>query len=112
MGSSSRSTKQSALYLKIYAAVRSIPEGSVSTYGRIASLAGYPGQARLVGYALHRGGDDSVPWHRVINFKGRISLDTSAMAGNMQQALLEREGIVFNGDGAVDLAKYAYPDSS
>ncbi len=112
MGSSGRSTKQSELYAKIYAAVRSIPEGSVSTYGRIASLAGYPGQARLVGYALHRGGDDAVPWHRVINFKGRISLDTGTMAGNIQQALLEREGIVFNADGTVDLVKYVFPENS
>jgi methylated-DNA-protein-cysteine methyltransferase-like protein len=84
----------------------------VSTYGRIARLAGYPGQARLVGYALHRSGDDAIPWHRVINYKGRISLDTGSMAGHIQQALLESEGVFFNEDGAVDLDKYVYPDIS
>jgi len=112
MGNSRRSNQRSELYSKIYAAVRSVPAGRVSTYGRIASLAGYPGQARLVGYALHRGVDDAVPWHRVINYKGRISLDTGAMAGNIQQALLESEGVVFSENGAVDLDKYVYPEIS
>ncbi|MFC1481863.1 MGMT family protein [Candidatus Neomarinimicrobiota bacterium] len=112
MGTSSRSSRQSELYSRIYKAVRSIPEGRVSTYGRIADLAGCPRQARLVGYALHRGGDDSIPWHRVINYKGRISLDSNAMAGNIQQALLENEGVVFSKDGAVDLDRYVYPEIS
>ena len=109
MGTNRGSTQQSELYAKIYAAVRSIPKGKVSTYGRIATLAGYPGQARVVGYALHRCADDSLPWHRVINYKGLISLDTATMAGNIQQALLESEGITFSAYGAVDLARYGYP---
>lgn len=112
MGNNRRGRQQSELYTDIFDAVRAIPKGRVSTYGRIANLAGYPGQARVVGYALHRSEDDSIPWHRVINYKGRISLDSDGMAGNIQQALLEGEGIAFSAIGAVDLDRYVYPENN
>ena len=62
-------------YARIYEVVRRIPEGRVATYGQVAALADLPGHARQVGYALHalpEGGN--VPWHRVINARGAISL--------------------------------------
>jgi methylated-DNA-protein-cysteine methyltransferase-like protein len=60
-------------YLKIWETVQRIPYGKVATYGQIASLAGFAGHARLVGYALHATPDDmQIPWHRVINYQGRI----------------------------------------
>ena len=62
-------------YQRIYAVVRQIPEGRVATYGQVASLAGLAGQARQVGYALHALPDGTaVPWHRVVNASGGISL--------------------------------------
>ncbi len=62
-------------YDQIYAVVRQIPEGQVATYGQVAELAGLGGKARLVGYALYRVDmrSSDIPWHRVINAKGKIS---------------------------------------
>ena len=89
---------------RIYAVIRRIPRGRVATYGQIAELAGIPGHARQIGYALHALPDGTaVPWHRVINAKGEVSLRAAAGAELTQRMLLEREGIRFDGRGRVDL---------
>jgi methylated-DNA-protein-cysteine methyltransferase-like protein len=94
---------------RIYDTVRRIPAGRVATYGQIASLAGLPGQARLAGYALHNLPDESdVPWHRVVNARGGISLNREYGAGNLQQSLLEAEGVSFDAHGKLDLAAYGW----
>jgi methylated-DNA-protein-cysteine methyltransferase related protein len=99
----------SSLYPRIYRAVRGIPRGRVATYGQIAALAGIPGHARQVGYALHRLQEGSgVPWHRVVNRLGRISLISDPSAGTLQRALLESEGVAFDAAGAVPLKKYRW----
>lgn len=91
-------------YERIYAVVRQIPEGRVATYGQIAALAGSAGHARQVGYALHALKEGSgVPWHRVINAKGEVSLRAEAGWDNFQRHLLEEEGVVFDERGRVDL---------
>ncbi|MEE9161698.1 MAG: MGMT family protein, partial [Candidatus Neomarinimicrobiota bacterium] len=83
-----------SLHESIYAVVRRIPSGKVATYGQVALGAGLPRQARLVGYALHRLSTDSgVPWHRVVNARGGISLDERFGAGGLQRVLLEAEGV-------------------
>jgi methylated-DNA-protein-cysteine methyltransferase related protein len=95
---------RSELYSRIYGAVKRIPRGKVATYGQIARLAGAPGHARLVGYALYLLREGSgVPWHRVINTKGRISLPPDPEAGGLQRALLESEGVAFGAAGSIDL---------
>jgi methylated-DNA-protein-cysteine methyltransferase-like protein len=97
-------------YARIYAAVNHIPYGKVATYGQIARIAGIPGHARRVGYALHSLPDgQDVPWHRVINGKGRISLDPSG-SGALQKQLLESEGIEFDVDGTIPLKKYGWEE--
>lgn len=86
-------------YARIWDAVGRIPRGRVSTYGRIAALVGLPGQARLVGYALHGLPPGSaIPWHRVINARGKISFPAGSPAAREQRRLLEREGVRFSGD--------------
>jgi methylated-DNA-protein-cysteine methyltransferase-like protein len=97
-------------YPRIYAVVRRIPRGRVATYGQIALLAGVPGQARLVGYALSAVPDSStVPWHRVINAHGRVSTRRSEPGGGIRQRmLLEREGVRFNGAGRTDLDRFRW----
>ena len=96
-------------YHRIYRIVRHIPKGRVATYGIVARLAGRPGAARTVGWALSALPEDSdVPWWRVINVAGRISLasDHSAV---LQRALLLREGVKFAPGGAVNLGSYGWP---
>lgn len=96
-------------YQRIWAMVRQIPQGRVATYGQVASLAGLPGHARQVGYALHalaRGED--VPWQRVINAKGEVSPRSEDGWEGYQRHLLEEEGVVFNDRGRVDLGRYRW----
>ncbi|MFC1887780.1 MGMT family protein [Candidatus Cloacimonadota bacterium] len=100
--------KLSETYQRIYDTVKLIPRGKVATYGQIADLAGYPRQARMVGYALHSTPEDvKIPWHRVINSQGRISLRGSGWGG-IQKELLVQEGIVFSGEDKISLAKYRW----
>ena len=97
-------------YQRIYAVVRKIPRGRVTTYGTVARLAGLPGQARLVGYALSAlPTGTAVPWHRVINARGEVSLRTSVTgAGITQRIRLEQERITFDSAGRVPLARFGW----
>lgn len=92
--------------------VRAIPAGRVATYGQIATLAGLPGHARQVGYALYALSDDDVPWHRVINARGEISRRSDPGPEPLQRVMLESEGVVFDEHGRVDLRRFGWePDS-
>ena len=89
---------------RVHAVVRRIPRGRVATYGQVAALADLPGAARQVGYALHALPDHStVPWHRVLNARGMISLPGGT--GLEQRQRLEAEGIRFDTRGRVRLAE-------
>jgi methylated-DNA-protein-cysteine methyltransferase-like protein len=95
---------------RIYDEVRKVPRGKVATYGQIASLAGLAGQARQVGYAMAAVPKSSaIPWHRVINAQGRVSMRSEGPGGTIiQQQLLEREGVVFDGGGRVSLGRFGW----
>jgi len=96
-------------YERIYAAVRRVPRGVVATYGQIAELAGIPRQARRIGYALSALPPDSnVPWHRVINSRGEISLRTAGGSENLQKRLLKQEGVRFDRDGRIPLDQFRW----
>ena len=98
---------------EVYDAVRRIPPGRVATYGQIAELAGRPGAARQVGFALASlASDSAVPWHRVVNARGEISARRGGAAFERIQAdLLRREGVVFDGTGRIDLVRFRWdPD--
>jgi len=97
-------------YTRIYAAVRKIPRGRVTTYGSIARMAGFPRQARLVGYALHAiGSASNLPWHRVINAQGKLSLVRDGKSsGITQRILLEREGVRVAAGSRVSLKQYGW----
>ena len=102
-----------AAYDRIYKTVRRIPKGRVATYGQIASLSGIPRQPRRVGYALSALHDHQpVPWHRVINSKGEISRRSEPGYEDMQQVLLENEGIMFDTKGRVALSQFLWRPKS
>jgi methylated-DNA-protein-cysteine methyltransferase-like protein len=86
---------------RVYAAVKRVPKGAVTTYGDVAGALGSRRVARQVGFALAALDDDSVPWQRVINASGRISFRGDPVRGTAQQRLLEREGIAFDDTGRV-----------
>lgn len=84
----------------IFQVIAQIPYGRVASYGQIARLAGIPKHSRLVGYVLkHMDADSSLPWYRVINSQGKISLSKLNDQGqNIQAQLLLAEGILVIGD--------------
>ena len=102
--------EQASRYELIYAVVRRIPRGKVATYGQVAELAGLERHARMAGYALHALPDHTtVPWHRVINAQGRLSLRADGEGSVLRQRfLLEEEGVVFDLGGRVSLKRFGW----
>jgi methylated-DNA-protein-cysteine methyltransferase-like protein len=94
---------------KVYHVVRMIPRGRVATYGQIAAIVSNRRAARTVGWALNalREGTD-VPWHRVINARGKISTRHREQAAAMQRMMLQDEGVKFNVQGQIDLDTYQW----
>lgn len=96
-----------SVFEKIYRVVKQIPYGKVATYGQVAMMAGNPRWARVVGYALHNNPDPkNIPCYRVVNREGRVAPAFAFGGENVQRELLEKEGIVFETDGHIDLEKY------
>jgi methylated-DNA-protein-cysteine methyltransferase-like protein len=94
----------------VYALVRTVPRGKVVTYGQVAAILGHPRAARAVGTALSnlpRPLARIVPWQRVINASGGISIRGDLQRPDLQRQLLELEGIVFRG-AHVDLRTYRW----
>ncbi|SYZ74751.1 Methylated-DNA-(Protein)-cysteine S-methyltransferase DNA binding [Candidatus Zixiibacteriota bacterium] len=93
---------------RIIKIIKRIPRGKIATYGHIAALAGDPRGARQVVRILHTSSDkERLPWHRVINSRGKLSLPR----GNgyeLQRALLEKEGIVFGLNDTIDLERFLW----
>lgn len=97
----------SPAYKAIYATVRRIPRGRVASYGQVARVAGLTNAARQVGYALHAlPSGSTVPWHRVLNAEGAISLRNEHAL--TQRMLLTREGVRFDSRGRVDLERQGW----
>jgi methylated-DNA-protein-cysteine methyltransferase related protein len=94
----------------VYALVRRVPRGRVVTYGQVAALLGHPRAARAVGTALAnlpRPLQRIVPWQRVINASGRISIRGGIERPDLQRELLELEGIRFRA-GTISLTQYRW----
>ena|SRR5688500_17583821 len=95
---------------RVFEIVRDIPPGRVMTYGQIAIILGEGYTARTVGYVMHASPDD-VPWQRVINSQGKCSTGRLTIPLNLQQELLETEGVIFNDKGKCDLREFQwFPD--
>lgn len=88
---------------RIYMVIRQVPEGKVTTYGQISKIVGTV-SARQVGYALAAVREGmNVPWQRVVNSQGKVSLP-----GSEQQRLLEAEGIEFSAQSRIDLKRFGW----
>jgi methylated-DNA-protein-cysteine methyltransferase-like protein len=98
-----------SFFAHVYVLVRHIPPGKVATYGQIARLLGQPRAARTVGWALHSLPEGKpVPWQRVINARGMVSLGAGRDGAALQRALLEEEGVIFDERGRVDLDVFGW----
>ena len=94
---------------RIWQVVAEIPLGKVATYGQVAHRAGLARAARRVGYAL-RGlpGNTRIPWHRVVNAQGRISLPEGSDSHAIQRDRLAAEGVLISTSGRIDLRQYGW----
>lgn len=93
---------------RVIEVIRAIPHGKVATYGGVARLAGSPRAARQVVRVLHTcSRSEGLPWHRVINKEGRISL-ADMQGGDTQRNLLSREGVLFDEADRVDLEHFLW----
>jgi len=94
---------------KVWTALTYIPEGFVVTYAQLAELAGFSRKyARVIGYLLSQLPDNSkLPWHRVVNHKGRLAFSVSSSRYKHQRTRLENEGIIFQ-DERFSLIKYQW----
>jgi methylated-DNA-protein-cysteine methyltransferase related protein len=88
--------------------IKDIPKGKVSTYGLVAAHSGNPRAARQVARILHSSSrKDNLPWHRVVNRNGQISLKLS-QGFERQKQMLQKEGVVFDKDNTIDLDAYLW----
>lgn len=106
MAAKKRATKKKdAPFEAVYAWVRRIPRGRVATYGQISQLIDRRLTPVGVGWALAACRDETLPWQRVVNARGGTSTDNREPG--LQRAMLEAEGVTFDGD-CVDLARHQY----
>jgi len=103
------SEERAGRFERIYAVVRRIPRRRVASYGQVAALAGLPGRARLVGYALAAlpEGTD-VPWQRVVNGRGEVSPRAEPGRDHYQRHCLAEEGVAFDAAGRIDLGRFGW----
>ena len=102
--------KGHSLSKNIIQIIKRIPKGKVATYGQIASMAGNPGASRVVVWTLNSSWKtENLPWYRVINSKGTISL-RRGYGYEEQRKLLESEGVVFYENDKIDLRKFQWRD--
>ena len=88
--------------------IKKVPEGQVATYGGIAASAGNPRGARTVVWILNSTSRaEDLPWHRIINSKGTISLKPGR-GYELQRGLLESEGVLFDEGGRIDLKRFEW----
>lgn len=88
-------------------AIKRIPKGKVATYGLIATMAGdRQGARQVVRVLTTQWAKHDLPWHRVINSKGTISLEGEGY--RIQRQMLEREGVEFDENGKVDFNRYLW----
>jgi methylated-DNA-protein-cysteine methyltransferase-like protein len=93
---------------RVYEIVCRIPRGRVMTYGQIAYILGKGYTPRTVGFVMHGADDKKIPWHRVINSQGRCSTARIVLPTDMQQRMLEREGVKFDQSGRCDLEVFLW----
>jgi methylated-DNA-protein-cysteine methyltransferase-like protein len=104
--------KMSQFKQQVIEIVKIVPYGKVVSYGQVAIMAGLPRMARHVGNVLNKyDGSEDIPWWRVVNNSGRLSIKGSTFTAEDQKVFLESEGIEINSDYSFDISEYRFiPD--
>jgi len=101
------SAQDKSLFPCIYEVVRQVPRGRVASYGQIAEIVGAGCDARMVGYAMAATPEGSdVPWQRIVNREGKISLP--GQGGAIQRMRLEAEGVAFDARNRIDMQRFGW----
>ncbi len=101
-----------SFHQRVVDVIKSIPRGKVATYGQIAAMAGNPHAARQVVRVLHSStAREALPWHRVVNSQGRVSMKPGR-GYELQLALLKKEGVTFAQNDTIDLKKFLWVSSA
>ncbi len=110
-GSKSQTAEQQAeRKQRIWQVIAAIPAGSVCSYGVVAKLAGIPNGARQTAWALrYLPRDTKIPWHRVINSQGKISMPVGSRGYREQRRRLKSEGVTFNDNGRISSKAFWWP---
>lgn len=96
----------------VHEVVATIPEGKVATYGQVAELAGMPGAGQEVGHIMSRvKAEQNLPCHRVVNKTGVLSPEFAFGGKERQRAMLEEEGVLFTGDGHIDMVRHLWREN-
>ena len=100
-----RKTKTKAVgpFERVWSIVKRIPRGRVATYGQLAEMIEHRLSPVGIGWAIRAAAEESIPWHRVVNSRGGISTDGEHPG--LQRAMLEAEGVLFDAEGCIDLAR-------
>jgi len=99
---------EKTFHQKVVEIIKKIPKGKVATYGQIAAFAGSAQASRQVAYILHSSSKkEKLPWHRIVNSQGGISLKPN-FGYEIQRQLLEKEGVIFNKDNCIDLKRFLW----
>ena len=104
--SKSGSKKKPRPFEQVWRLVLRIPRGRVATYAQLSRLVERRLTPVAIGWALRAAPEGAIPWQRVVNAQGGLS--TEADHPGLQRALLEAEGVVFERDGTIDLARYQW----
>lgn len=97
----------------VYKIVRQIPKGKVMSYGQVALYAGVPRGARHVGWMLNQSKEsDAIPWWRVVNNQGRISIKGFIYSADEQREFLRQEGLKISNDFTFNIEKYRFTPST
>jgi methylated-DNA-protein-cysteine methyltransferase related protein len=102
-----KNMQENTFYSNAVSVIKNIPFGKVATYGQIAMMAGNYRAARQISWILRSSSKKhDLPWHRIINKQGKISLRKSE-GYELQEVMLKKEGIIFE-DDKIDLSKYLW----
>lgn len=93
-------------FVAVWKIVQKVPRGRVVTYGQLSEMIGKRLTPVGIGWAIRAAPEGSIPWHRVVNSKGTISTDGEHPG--LQRAMLEAEGVPFDRDGRIDLARVGW----